>query len=80
MLRSTAYGPITRMHLARTAFGRPLYTVEAYLFEVIPTPGHCPDHVCLFEREQGWLFNGFPQQGPLYQDQSHSLAAREGPP
>jgi len=156
MLRSTEYGPITRIHLARTAFGRPLYTVEAYLvdgllidtgcpatgpelvawcrgrnvrqvvnthhhedhsggdsalqgalglpiaappealpiladfyrlqlyrrviwgrpgsvaaeplggvvetdryrFEVIPTPGHCPDHVCLFEREQGWLFSG----------------------
>jgi glyoxylase-like metal-dependent hydrolase (beta-lactamase superfamily II) len=156
MLRSTEYGPITRIHLARTFFGRPLYTVEAYLvdgllidtgcpataseltawcrergvrqivnthhhedhsggnralqkvlglpvaappeaipiladfprlqfyrrviwgqpgnvtaeplgkvvetgryrFEVIPTPGHCPEHVCLFEREQGWLFSG----------------------
>lgn len=31
---------------------------ERYHFEVIPTPGHCPDHVCLFEREQGWLFGG----------------------
>jgi len=156
MLQSTSHGPITRIHLARTAFGRPLYTVEAYLvdgllidtgcpatarelvswcrgrgiyqvvnthhhedhsggdgalqreldlpvaapagavpiladfpglqlyrrvvwgqprdvaaeplgdvvetdpyrFEVIPTPGHCLDHVCLFEREQGWLFSG----------------------
>lgn len=156
MLYSTEYGPITRIHLARTVFGRPLYTVEAYLvdgllidtgcaatgselvswcrgreirqvvnthhhedhsggdgalqkalglpiaapsgalpiladfyclqfyrwiiwgqpgsviaeplgdvvetehyrFEVIPTPGHCPEHVCLFEREQGWLFSG----------------------
>jgi glyoxylase-like metal-dependent hydrolase (beta-lactamase superfamily II) len=156
LLRSTDCGPITRIHLARTVFGRPLYTVEAYLvdgllvdtgcpgtaselvawcrgqevrqvvnthhhedhaggdgalqqqlglpiaapsgavsvladfprlqfyrrvvwgqpgdvtveplgdvvetahyrFEVIPTPGHCPDHVCLFEREQGWLFSG----------------------
>ena len=156
MLRATEYGPITRIHLARTFLGRPLYTVEAYLvdcllvdsgcpatanelvawcrgrgvrqvvnthhhedhsggdgalqkglglpvaapsgavpiladfphlqlyrriiwgqpgnvavqplgdvvetehyhFEVIPTPGHCPDHVCLFEREQGWLFSG----------------------
>ena len=27
-------------------------------FEVVPTPGHSPDHVCLFEREQGWLFTG----------------------
>ena len=31
---------------------------ERYRFEVIPTPGHCPDHVCFFEREQGWLFSG----------------------
>jgi len=156
MLESTVDGPITRIHLARTFLGRPLYTVEAYLvdgllidtgcpataaelvawcrgmdarqgvnthhhedhsggdgalqrglglpiaapdravsiladfpslqfyrrvvwgqpedvmverlgsvveteryrFEVIPTPGHCPDHVCLFESEQGWLFSG----------------------
>jgi glyoxylase-like metal-dependent hydrolase (beta-lactamase superfamily II) len=156
MLEATIHGPITRVHLARTVLGRPLYTVEAYLvdgllidsgcpataselvawcegrnvrqvvnthhhedhsggdgalqaalglriaapagaipiladsprlqlyrrivwgqpgdvgvqplgdvvetdhyrFEVIPTPGHCPDHVCLFEREQGWLFSG----------------------
>jgi ribonuclease/clavin/mitogillin len=27
-------------------------------FEVVPTPGHSADHVCLFEREQGWLFSG----------------------
>jgi len=156
MLKATAHGPITRVHMARTVLGRPLYTVEAYLvdgllidsgcpatasellawcqtrdvrrvvnthhhedhsggdsalqaalglpiaapaeavpiladfprlqlyrrivwgqpgdvaveplgdvvetdhyrFEVVPTPGHCPDHVCLFEREQGWLFSG----------------------
>jgi glyoxylase-like metal-dependent hydrolase (beta-lactamase superfamily II) len=31
---------------------------DHHRFEVIPTPGHCPDHVCLFEREQGWLFSG----------------------
>jgi glyoxylase-like metal-dependent hydrolase (beta-lactamase superfamily II) len=156
MLEAATYGPITRLRLARTVLGRPLYTVSAYLvdgllidagppatsrelvawcrgqdvrqvvnthhhedhaggdralqralglpvaastgtipllanfprlqfyrravwgrpkgvaveplgdlietgryrFEVIPTPGHCPDHVCLFEREQGWLFSG----------------------
>ena len=27
-------------------------------FEVVPTPGHSPDHVCFFERERGWLFTG----------------------
>jgi glyoxylase-like metal-dependent hydrolase (beta-lactamase superfamily II) len=31
---------------------------ERYRFEVIPTPGHSSDHVCLFEPEQGWLFSG----------------------
>jgi glyoxylase-like metal-dependent hydrolase (beta-lactamase superfamily II) len=27
-------------------------------FEVIYTPGHSPDHLCLYERERGWLFSG----------------------
>ena len=156
MLEVTAREPITQVHLARAIFGRPLYTVEAYLvdgllidsgppatasqmvdwcrsrdvrqmvsthhhedhagggralqraldvpigapaeavpllsnphrlqfyrrlvwgqpgrveaealgdvvetpnhrFAVVATPGHCPDHVCLFEPEQGWLFSG----------------------
>ncbi len=31
---------------------------EHYRFEVIPTPGHSADHVCLFEPRQGWLFSG----------------------
>lgn len=31
---------------------------EHYSFQVIPTPGHCPDHVCLLESSQGWLFSG----------------------
>ena len=26
--------------------------------QVIPAPGHCPDHVCLYETENGWLFSG----------------------
>jgi glyoxylase-like metal-dependent hydrolase (beta-lactamase superfamily II) len=27
-------------------------------FQVIATPGHSPDHIALFEPEQGWLFSG----------------------
>jgi glyoxylase-like metal-dependent hydrolase (beta-lactamase superfamily II) len=31
---------------------------ERFRFEVIHTPGHSPDHVCLLEPDQGWLFSG----------------------
>lgn len=27
-------------------------------FEVVHTPGHSPDHVCLYEPEKGWIFTG----------------------
>jgi glyoxylase-like metal-dependent hydrolase (beta-lactamase superfamily II) len=27
-------------------------------FQVIYTPGHSPDHICLYEPERGWLFSG----------------------
>ena len=29
-----------------------------YSFRILPTPGHCPDHICLYEEKQGWLFAG----------------------
>jgi glyoxylase-like metal-dependent hydrolase (beta-lactamase superfamily II) len=29
-----------------------------YCFKVIYTPGHSPDHLCLYEPDQGWLFTG----------------------
>ncbi len=31
---------------------------EQCCFEVLHTPGHSPDHICLFEPERGWLFSG----------------------
>jgi glyoxylase-like metal-dependent hydrolase (beta-lactamase superfamily II) len=31
---------------------------EHHRFQVIHTPGHSPDHICLFEPDQGWLFSG----------------------
>ncbi|MBN1848338.1 MAG: MBL fold metallo-hydrolase [Deltaproteobacteria bacterium] len=29
-----------------------------YRFQAIYTPGHSPDHICLYESSQGWLFTG----------------------
>ncbi|MCX6005168.1 MAG: MBL fold metallo-hydrolase [Chloroflexi bacterium] len=29
-----------------------------YRFDVISTPGHDLDHICLFEKKMGWLFTG----------------------
>jgi glyoxylase-like metal-dependent hydrolase (beta-lactamase superfamily II) len=34
------------------------FETEQHRFQVIPTPGHCPDHVCLLEASEGWLFSG----------------------
>ena len=31
---------------------------EHFCLQVIHTPGHSPDHICLFEPERGWLFSG----------------------
>jgi glyoxylase-like metal-dependent hydrolase (beta-lactamase superfamily II) len=31
---------------------------KRYRFQVIHTPGHSADHICLFEPRQGWLFTG----------------------
>ena len=33
-------------------------TTGRYRFQVLHTPGHSPDHLCLFEAQQGWLFGG----------------------
>lgn len=29
-----------------------------HVFRVIQTPGHSPDHICLYEPNEGWLFTG----------------------
>jgi len=31
---------------------------ENHRFQVIHTPGHSPDHICLYEPERGWVFTG----------------------
>jgi glyoxylase-like metal-dependent hydrolase (beta-lactamase superfamily II) len=43
--------------------GRPVEDGEEiqtknYTFKVVCTPGHSPDHICLYEQKQGWLFTG----------------------
>jgi glyoxylase-like metal-dependent hydrolase (beta-lactamase superfamily II) len=43
--------------------GRPMddgdvIEVDRYSFQVLYTPGHANDHVCLFEPDRGWLFTG----------------------
>jgi len=40
-----------------TAVGDCVQT-EHYRFLVLQTPGHCPDHISLYEPEHGWLFAG----------------------
>ncbi len=35
-----------------------LIETARYRFQVVYTPGHSPDHICLYEPEQGWLFTG----------------------
>jgi len=40
-----------------TALGGQVRTPR-FSFQVIPTPGHCADHVCFYEPQRGWLFGG----------------------
>jgi glyoxylase-like metal-dependent hydrolase (beta-lactamase superfamily II) len=40
-----------------SALGNTVET-EHHRFEVIYTPEHSPDHICLYEREKGWIFTG----------------------
>jgi glyoxylase-like metal-dependent hydrolase (beta-lactamase superfamily II) len=47
----------------KPSIGQPLSDGETletarYRFQVIYTPGHSPDHICLYEPEQGWMFTG----------------------
>lgn len=35
-----------------------IIVTDRHHFRVIYTPGHCPDHLCLYEPDNGWLFTG----------------------
>jgi glyoxylase-like metal-dependent hydrolase (beta-lactamase superfamily II) len=60
------------MFLDRQKGARDIYRNSSHrpgnIFEVILTPGHDRDHICLFEREQGWLFTGDAYVGTRPQD------------
>jgi glyoxylase-like metal-dependent hydrolase (beta-lactamase superfamily II) len=53
--RRLVWGP--RPRFAAEPLGESLAT-RSLRFEVVHTPGHSVDHVCLFEPERGWLFTG----------------------
>jgi glyoxylase-like metal-dependent hydrolase (beta-lactamase superfamily II) len=53
--RALAWGRPAR--LEARPLGEVLETPRLRL-EVVPTPGHSPDHACFFERDRGWLFTG----------------------
>jgi glyoxylase-like metal-dependent hydrolase (beta-lactamase superfamily II) len=38
---------------------------EHHRFEIIHTPGHSPDHICLYEPDKGWVFTGDAYIGGL---------------
>lgn len=42
---------------AAAALGEYVQT-KRHCFQVILTPGHTPDHICLYEPKEGWLFSG----------------------
>jgi glyoxylase-like metal-dependent hydrolase (beta-lactamase superfamily II) len=45
----------------RPSQGKPIgdwVETERFRFQIVRTPGHSPDHICLFEPERGWLFSG----------------------
>lgn len=54
---------------------------EHFCFRVIHTPGHAPDHVALYEPDQGWLFVGDlyltdrPQHACVYDDLGEIIAS-----
>ena len=53
--RSFLFGPAITVEVGTLA-GQ--ISTPNYNFQVIDTPGHCPGHICLYEKEQGWLFSG----------------------
>lgn len=35
-----------------------VFDIDDYRFRIIHTPGHCPEHICIYVENTGWLFTG----------------------
>ena len=68
-LRFLRHPPLLRLHPYRRVFwGWPLpsegqdvppeIATEHHRFQVLHTPGHSPDHLSLYEPDEGWIFTG----------------------
>ncbi len=58
----------------------PELRVGTHTFKVIETPGHSPDHICIHEPHEGWLFSGdlhVAEKSLVYQphDDFHQILA-----
>lgn len=42
----------------RSQIVREVIETEKHTFQVIASPGHSEDHLCLYEKKEGWLFTG----------------------
>jgi len=42
----------------RSQIVREVIKTEKYVFQVIASPGHSADHLCLYEKKEGWPFTG----------------------
>lgn len=71
--RSFLFGPTQTVEVV--PIGDSIAT-QRFCFDVLPTPGHCPGHICLFEPKRRWLFSG-----DLYvaADLDSQLADADGP-
>jgi glyoxylase-like metal-dependent hydrolase (beta-lactamase superfamily II) len=36
----------------------PFFDTGRFRLDILPSPGHCPGHIALYEASQGWLFTG----------------------
>jgi glyoxylase-like metal-dependent hydrolase (beta-lactamase superfamily II) len=57
LYRQIFWGWPTPSHAQAVVDGESIRT-RNHTFKIIYTPGHSPDHICIYEPERGWLFTG----------------------